>query len=136
MDTNDINIMIKLLDQAITSNNTTVKELLQSLLVTVSLIHADDKKKFGPISEMVNSVQMLRQNLIDMQHTIESMTRRIEHLEATLNKKDMLKIPSSKRVDPYTRPNPFKVPNSYDDISFASFEDYIKEYVLKKQYKK
>ena len=74
MNLNDRDTLIKLLDRAMSSNNESVKEMLQSLLITVSLVHADDKLTKGPLDQILTSMR-------DMQETMKHMQRKMSDLE-------------------------------------------------------
>lgn len=79
MDINDKEALIRLLDKAMTSDNETVKEMLQSLLVTVSLIHADDKLTKGPLNKILSEVIAMRDSMAQLQ-------RKMSELESKVNK--------------------------------------------------
>jgi hypothetical protein len=74
MNINDKETIIKLLDKALVSNSNEVKEILQSLLITVALIHSDDKLKDGPLTKLFNDNYHLEKRL----DAVESNIRRLE----------------------------------------------------------
>lgn len=71
MNVNDTEELIKLLDAAITSDNAAIKQQLQSLLVTVSLVHGGEDSKFGPFRNILHRVT-------DLEYKLEQVTDYIQ----------------------------------------------------------
>lgn len=71
MHVNEIDTLIRLLDAAITSDNETVKQQLQSLLVTVSLVHSDDNFHGGPFSSMARRMDKLESTVMQINDHIQ-----------------------------------------------------------------
>ena len=128
MDINDKEALIRLLDKAMTSDNETVKEMLQSLLVTVSLIHADDKLTKGPLDKILSEV-------IGMRDSMAQLQRKMSELESKVNKS--LVSPSSiPRIKPSIYDDDDEIRRKYrerikqksawDDSNGARWDDTIK----------
>ena len=128
MDINDKEALIRLLDKAMTSDNETVKEMLQSLLVTVSLIHADDKLTKGPLDKILSEVIAMRDSMAQLQ-------RKMSELESKVNKS--LVSPSSiPRIKPSIYDDDDEIRRKYrerikqksawDDSNGARWDDTIK----------
>lgn len=99
MDLNDTDTLIRLLDRAMSSNNETVREMLQSLLVTVSLIHADDKLAKGPLDQLLTGMR-------EMQEDVKYMQRKMDELEKELHRSRSASV---------TRPRPYTSIYDNDD---------------------
>jgi hypothetical protein len=82
MDTNDTDIMIKLLDKAMSSNSEEVKAILQNLLVSVSLIHADDNIALGPLAKILDQFNNMQQKLSDMSNHISRLENKLNDMRA------------------------------------------------------
>jgi len=81
MESNDINLLIKVLDKAITSDSETVKQLLQSLLVTVSLVHADNPNNKGPLAEMLDDLAYYEERISALEYSMQNMNQIMERNE-------------------------------------------------------
>ena len=137
MDINDKEALIRLLDKAMTSDNETVKEMLQSLLVTVSLIHADDKLTKGPLDKILSEV-------IGMRDSMAQLQRKMSELESKVNKS--LVSPSSiPRIKPSIYDDDDEIRRKYrerikqksawDDSNGARWDDTIKRMLDRMQKK-
>ena len=137
MDINDKEALIRLLDKAMTSDNETVKEMLQSLLVTVSLIHADDKLTKGPLDKILSEVIAMRESMAQLQ-------RKMSELESKVNKS--LVSPSSiPRIKPSIYDDDDEIRRKYrerikqksawDDSNGARWDDTIKRMLDRMQKK-
>jgi hypothetical protein len=84
MDIEDRDTLIKLLDKAMCSKELAVKDLLQSLLVTTALVHADDKKVCGPLYDMITNMHAMQATMCDMSNSIDSLNNKIRKLESML----------------------------------------------------
>lgn len=137
MDINDKEALIRLLDKAMTSDNETVKEMLQSLLVTVSLIHADDKLTKGPLDKILSEVIAMRDSMAQLQ-------RKMSELESKVNKS--LVSPSSiPRIKPSIYDDDDEIRRKYrerikqksawDDSNGARWDDTIKRMLDRMQKK-
>ena len=93
MNANDTEELIKLLDAAITSDNAAIKQHLQSLLVTVSLVHGGEDTKFGPFRNLMHRIT-------DLEYKLEQVT---DYIQRTLVERH--------DRDRYTRDNTW-VPNT------------------------
>ena len=71
MQIDDNEELIRLLDAAISSDNPSIKQQLQSLLVTVSIVHGGDDSKFGPFRNMLH-------RMTDLEHKLEQVTDYIQ----------------------------------------------------------
>ena len=129
MDINDRNTLITLLDQALSSKEDTVKALLQSLLVTVSLVHAEDKSPQGPLAEILNSYTELQDTIRHMNNRIIELSGRIKTLESIHNTQVAKALKG-------TKPTGIWVDDDYDvphrrpwDMSENVYDDSYKEIV-------
>lgn len=95
MDTNDTNVMIELFDKALNSNSTEVKSILQSLLVTTALVHADDKIPPGPLVKILDEVQAMRKAMMELNHHVVRLEQKINDVKSSIG------VSSRKRVTSY-----------------------------------
>lgn len=91
MDVSDTNELVRILDAALTSDHAEVKSILQNLLVTVSLVHAEDKK-LGPLTTIVK-------DYVELKKRMDNMVSRLSQLD------DKVRILESARLYPSTNRN-------------------------------
>jgi hypothetical protein len=80
MDTNDTDAMIKLLDKAMSSNIEEVKSMLQSLLVTTALVHAEDKMALGPLAKILEEFNLMKKKMADMSNHISRLESKLDEI--------------------------------------------------------
>lgn len=80
MDQNDTETLIRILDRAITSDSPEIKQQLQSLLVTVSLVHGGESYREGPLAELVQRVQRIENDHHRLTKAVERLIRENDSL--------------------------------------------------------
>jgi hypothetical protein len=88
MEAADTDTMIKLLDKALSSNADEVKSILQSLLVTTALVHADDKIAPGPLLKILEEFNLMKKTMVDMGNHIQRLEHTLDEMKSRIRSPD------------------------------------------------
>lgn len=128
MNLNDEDTLIRLLDQALSSKEESVKNLLQSLLVTVSLVHAEDRAPQGPIVDLLDTVTKLQDQVASLNSMTTALCQRLDSLESRTTKIASIQQMSQIVMDKYNCGQDAVIKKMYDHTSPSSeYTDLLKK---------
>jgi len=131
MDIDDRDTLIKLLDQALSSKEESVRTLLQSLLVTTALVHSEDETPIvGPLTELLNDVQGMKSDMATLKNRIDRLNSKVLELGSNTPKSVRPKIVKTDRwvADPDRWSEDYPKYDKWKKMQKSTMENEVDKY--------